>query len=247
MLHDPIALWVVGAAVHPAATTTAATPDELLNRPLALVVALALVGVLPFLFMTLTSFVKISTVLHIARSAIGAPEVPSSTVVIALAGALTLLAMAPVGTRIADRVTPLLEPHAGETTAAWVHEVVTAVREPLRGFLAVNASPRQKARFFELAKRARGVAGKDSVTKDDLAVVIPAFLVTELMEAFALGFAIYLPFLVVDLVVANVLVALGMQALAPTQVSLPFKLLLFVAADGWGLLSQALVSGYASG
>jgi type III secretion protein R len=223
------------------------TPDELLNRPLALVVALALVGLLPFLFMTLTSFVKISTVLHIARSAIGAPEVPSSTVVVALAGALTLLAMAPVGTIVADRVTPLLEPRAGETTAAWVHDVVTAVREPLRGFLSANASTRQKTRFFDLARKARGAANRDAVQKDDLAVVVPAFLVTELVEAFTLGFAIYLPFLVVDLVVANVLVALGMQTLGALQVSLPFKLLLFVAADGWGLLAQALVSGYSTG
>jgi len=76
---------------------------------------------------------------------------------------------------------------------------------------------------------------------------VPAFLVTELVEAFTLGFAIYLPFLVVDLVVANVLVALGMQTLSALQVSLPFKLLLFVAADGWGLLAQALVSGYSTG
>jgi type III secretion protein R len=245
MLSEPLLLLAV---LGPSATTApGATPDELLNRPLALVVALALVGLLPFLFMTLTSFVKISTVLHIARSAIGAPEVPSSTVVVALAGALTLLAMAPVGTRIADRLTPLLEPHAGQTTAAWVHDVVTAVREPLRGFLSANASPRQKVRFFDLARKTRGASGQDSVQKDDLAVVVPAFLVTELVEAFTLGFAIYLPFLVVDLVVANVLVALGIQTLGALQVSLPFKLLLFVAADGWGLLAQALVSGYSTG
>jgi type III secretion protein R len=222
------------------------TPDELLNRPLALVVALSLVGVLPFLFMTLTSFVKMSTVLHIARSAIGAPEVPSSTVVVALAGALTLLAMAPVGTRIADRVTPLLEPRPGESTAAWVHDVVVAVREPLRGFLSANAAAKQKERFYALSLKAHG-PDHDQVTKDDLGVVIPAFLVTELIEAFVLGFAIFLPFLVVDLVVANVLIALGMNGLSPTQVSLPFKLLLFVAADGWGLLAQALVTGYQSG
>lgn len=252
MLPDPTMLGagmtrVVGLAAMGPGAAVAGTPDDLLNRPLALVVALALVGILPFLFMTLTSFVKISTVLHIARSAIGAPEVPSSTVVVALAGALTLLAMAPVGTRIADRVTPLLEPHGGETTAAWVHDVVTAVREPLQGFLAANASPRQTARFLDLARKTRGAAGRDSVRKDDLAVVVPAFLVTELVEAFTLGFAIYLPFLVVDLVVANVLVALGMQGLAVAQVSLPFKLLLFVAADGWGLLAQALVSGYSTG
>jgi type III secretion protein R len=75
-------------------------------------------------------------------------------------------------------------------------------------------------------------------------VIIPAFIVTELVEAFALGFAIYLPFLVIDLVISNVLLALGMQMMNPTQVSMPFKLLLFVAVDGWGLLAQALLSGY---
>jgi type III secretion protein R len=85
------------------------------------------------------------------------------------------------------------------------------------------------------------------VGHDDLGVVVPAFLVSELVSAFTLGFAIFLPFLVVDLVVANVLAALGMQTLNPAQVSLPFKLLLFVAADGWGLLAQALVTGYKPG
>lgn len=224
-----------------------ATPDDLLNRPLALVVALALVGLLPFLFMTLTSFVKISTVLHIARSAIGAPEVPSSMVVIALAGALTLLAMAPLGNSIADRVTPLLEPKPTESAAQWVHDAVVAVREPLRGFLRANASPEHRRKFFEIAKQARTPADRQTLAEDDLSVVIPAFLVTELLTAFALGFAIFLPFLVVDLVVANVLAALGMQSLNPTQVSLPFKLLLFVAADGWVLLSQTLVAGYKLG
>ena len=232
-------------AVAPAAARAAATPDELLNRPLALVVAFALVGLLPFLLMTLTSFVKISTVLHIARSAIGVPDVPSSTVVVALAAALTFLAMAPVASRVADRVTPLLEPAAAESTSAWFHDVVVAVREPLRGFLAANASPRQKARFYELSRKAHSGADAPAVEHDDMSVVVPAFLVSELVAAFTLGFAIYLPFLVVDLVVANVLAALGMQTLNPTQISLPFKLLLFVAADGWGLLAEALVSGYA--
>ena len=241
----PSAAFIVLGLVPAAPPTVApATSDDLLNRPLALVVALALVGLLPFLLMTLTSFVKISTVLHIARSAIGAPEVPSSTVVVALAGALTLLAMAPVTSRIADRVTPLLEPASAVSPGAWVRDVVTAVREPLRGFLTANASPRQKDRFYGIARKARSPADRGAVSREDLGVVIPAFLVTELVEAFTLGFAIYLPFLVVDLVVANVLAALGMQTLSPTQVSLPFKLLLFVAIDGWGLLAQALVSGY---
>ena len=218
--------------------------DDLLTRPLALVVALALVSLLPFAFMTLTAFVKISTVLQIVRGAIGAQNVPSNTVIMALAGALTLLAMAPVGSRIYDRAKPLWEGDKVTDTTAFVRGTIDATREPLRDFLRANASPRELERFYELARAARPEAERKDVGRADLVIVIPAFVVTELIEAFALGFAIYLPFLIIDLVVSNVLLALGMQMMNPTQVSLPFKLLLFVAIDGWGLLAQALVTGY---
>jgi type III secretion protein R len=219
-------------------------PDDLLGRPLALVVALALVSLLPFVFMSVTSFVKISTVLQIVRSAIGAQNVPSSTVIMALSAALTLLAMAPVGEKIFDRASPLLSGKAGTDTAALVQGGIDAVREPMRDFLRANASPREKTRFLEVARKSRPEAERAAVTADDLTVLVPAFVVTELSEAFAIGFLIFLPFLVIDLVIGNVLLALGMQMLSPTQVSLPFKLLLFVSVSGWGLLSQALVSGY---
>ena len=218
-------------------------PDDLLGRPIALVVALALVSLLPFIFMSVTAFVKISTVLQIVRSAIGAQSVPSSTVVMALAAALTLLAMAPVGQKIADRTAPLFAGKETPDTTALVRGSVDAVREPMREFLRANAADRERGRFLLVAKDARG-AEREKVKEDDLSVLVPAFVVTELAEAFAVGFLIFLPFLVIDLVVANVLLALGMQMLSPTQVSLPFKLLLFVAIDGWGLLAQALVAGY---
>jgi type III secretion protein R len=110
--------------------------------------------------------------------------------------------------------------------------------------LRANASERELTRFYEIAKAARPEAERKDVGRHDMVIVIPAFVVTELIEAFAIGFAIYLPFLIIDLVVSNVLLALGMQMMNPTQVSLPFKLLLFVAIDGWGLLAQALVTGY---
>jgi len=216
--------------------------DDWLGKPIALVVALALVSLLPFLFMGVTAFVKISTVLQIVRSAIGAQGVPSNTVVMALATALTLVAMAPVGQRMFDRLTPLVTTRAPETTAL-VEKGLEAVREPMREFLKANAAEKERARFFSVAKKARERDG-GAVTPDDLSVLVPAFVVTELTEAFAIGFLLYLPFLVIDLVIANVLLALGMQMLSPTQVSLPFKLLLFVAIDGWGLLAQALASSY---
>lgn len=220
-----------------------AAPD-LFARPVTLIIALGVATLLPFAFMTLTAFVKISTVLQIVRGAIGAQNVPSSTVIMAFAGALTLLAMAPLGTRLNERVTPLLSPSAQTDTADWLLGVTAAAKEPVLSFLKENASERERGRFYEIARAARPAAERDRVGRDDLTVVVPAFVVTELLEAFALGFAIYLPFLVIDLVIANVLLALGMQMLNPTQVSLPFKLLLFVAIDGWGLLAQALVTGY---
>lgn len=214
----------------------------LLGKPIALVVVLALVSLLPFLFMGVTAFVKISTVLQIVKSAIGAQSIPSNTVIMALATALTLIAMAPVGERIVDRVTPLLSAAKGSDTTAIVTQGVDAVKEPMREFLRQNASEREKSRFYQVAKKARPDA--DRVAAGDLTVLVPAFVVTELTEAFAVGFLLFLPFLVIDLVVSNVLLALGMQMLSPTQVSLPFKLLLFVAIDGWGLLAEALVAGY---
>jgi len=232
--------------------------DDLLGKPIALVVALALVSLVPFVFMGMTAFVKISTVLQIVRSAIGAQSVPSSTVVMALSTALTLIAMAPVGQKIFDRAAPLVtqthSPSAvarggahgkeGVDTSALVLRGLEAVREPMREFLEKNASDKERARFLAVAKKARTEAEAEKVGASDLSVLVPAFVVTELTEAFAVGFLVYLPFLVLDLVVANVLLALGMQMLNPTQVSLPFKLLLFVGIDGWGLLAQALVAGY---
>lgn len=210
--------------------------DDVLGKPIALVVALALVSLLPFVFMGVTAFVKISTVLQIVKSAIGAQSVPSNTVIMALATALTLIAMAPVGQIIFDRVTPLVAGGGkNQDTTALIEKGIDAVREPMREFLEKNASEKERVRFHLVAKGAG---------ERDLTVLVPAFVVTELTEAFAIGFLIYLPFLVIDLVVANVLLALGMQMLNPTQVSLPFKLLLFVAIDGWGLLAQALVAGY---
>jgi type III secretion protein R len=214
---------------------------DFLGKPIALVVALALVSLLPFVFMGVTAFVKISTVLQITRSAIGAQSVPSNTVVMALATALTLIAMAPVGQKIFDRAAPLAQTATtkNQDTTVLIEKGVDAVREPMRDFLQKNSSEKEKARFLLVSKKTRPEA-----QADDLTVLVPSFVVTELTEAFAIGFLIYLPFLVIDLVIANVLLALGMQMLSPTQVSLPFKLLLFVAIDGWGLLAQALVAGY---
>lgn len=244
--------WLAAAAVLLApswslAADPPAVAGDVLARPLTLIVVIGLATLLPFAFMTLTAFVKISTVLQIVRGAIGAQSIPTNTVIMAFAGALTLLAMAPVGSRILDRASPLLTVEASADSARWLGGMIEATGEPLRAFLKANASDREKGRFLEIAKAARPEPERSRVGRDDIVILVPAFVVTELIEAFALGFALYLPFLIVDLVVSNVLLALGMQMMTPAQVSLPFKLLLFVAIDGWGLLAQALVTGYQTG
>lgn len=216
--------------------------NSLSTTPFSLAVSLALIGLLPFAFLVLTSFVKISTVLQIAKSALGAQGIPSSMVVMALSAALTLLVMAPVGEKMVDALGPSW--NADDLSAQAIGDAMQHAREPLRDFLQKNASQRELERFYQLARDLRPDDHKDAVTQSDFSVVIPAFLISELVAAFVLGFAIFLPFLVIDLVTGNVLLGLGLTTLSTTQVSLPFKLLLFVAADGWGLLAQALIRDY---
>jgi type III secretion protein R len=212
--------------------------------------ALALLALVPFAFMAATSFVKLQFVFSILRNALGTGDVPSGMIVTALAGILTLYVMAPVGAEAAEACA---EPSAriawaapleGESAEA-VLACVQLGKEPLRRFLARNAGERETALFLDLAREARPADQRDAVTQSDLLVVLPAFLITELKEAFQVAFLVFLPFLVIDLVVSNILVALGMSMLVPATIALPFKLLLFVLVDGWYVLSQALVAGYA--
>src|SRR5688572_4388738 len=170
-------LWGTAAFAQPLPPRAA---DDLLSRPIALVVALAFVALLPFAFMTLTAFVKISTVLQIVRGAIGAQNVPSNVIVMALAGALTLLAMAPLGSRVTARAEPVLATAEERPTTVWVVALWEAVREPVRGFLRANASARERGRFFDAARAARPAADRDGVGRDDLLVLVPAFVITEL-------------------------------------------------------------------
>ena len=167
------------------------TADDLLSRPIVLVVALAIVSLLPFAFMTVTAFVKIATVLQIVRSAIGAQSVPSNSVIMALAAALTLIAMAPVGDRIIARATPLFAGKETPDTIVMVEKGIDAVREPMRDFLKNNASETEKARFLDVARTSRTPEERASVGADDLTVLVPAFVVTELTEAFAIGFLVF--------------------------------------------------------
>ena len=234
----------------PAVALAAAT--SLADQPVVAMVALVALGLLPFAFMTLTSFAKISVVLSLLRNALGTGQVPSGTIILGLSALLTVYVMAPVGQRIVEVAGPaaakvqLAGSQGASARLDALFEAVDKGKEPLREFLVHNAAPKEQSLFFDLARRARRAdpTAAAAVAPTDFLVAAPAFLITELSEAFRIGFLVFIPFLVVDMVVANVLLALGMHMLSPTTVSLPFKLLLFVLVDGWLLLARALVLGY---
>ena len=215
--------------------------EGMASRPVAMMAMLAVMALLPFAALMLTSFSKIAVVLSIARTAMGTQQAPPTIVLTGLAMVLTAHIMSPVMTKMyaAGEVAFSTVEGGGQVLASAV-----TVTNPLREFLVKHGSADDRARFAEWARELRPVEEAGEVTEEDLFVVIPAFVITELKEAFQIGFLIFLPFLVVDMVIANVLLALGMQSLSPTQVSLPFKILLFVAIDGWALLARGLILGY---
>ncbi len=210
----------------------------LADNSISLVVGLAILSLLPFAALTLTSFVKIAVVLGIARSALGTGQLPPTPVLTGLAVILSAHVMAPVATKAWDAMTD----DEGSPDEVALLDGLAAAREPLVDFLTTHASSEDLELFLDVASKSRGDG--QVLCERSLLVAAPAFLIGQLREAFKIGFLIFLPFLVVDLVVSCVLLALGMHMLSPTTVSLPFKLLLFVAADGWMLISESLIRSY---
>ncbi len=214
----------------------------LADRPSELLVLLAALALVPAAAVMLTSFLKMAVVLSLLRAALGAPQVPPSSAMTGLALVLTLVVMAPVGEEAWRRAGAV---RAGGTEGAL--EAARAAAEPVRSFLGRFARADDRRTFLDLARKARAAqAPAPAPGEDDFCVLAPAFVVSELRRAFTIGFLVFLPFLVVDLLVANVLLALGLTQLAPSTVALPFKLLLFVAVDGLKIIARGLVLGYAA-
>lgn len=234
-------LTLMHTLVSAASPISSVEAGSIASAPLPMMGMLALLAIIPFAIVMLTSFSKIAVVLSLTRSAMGTQQAPPTMVLTGLAAVLSAHIMAPVAEQM---VTIGKATYSDELSGARIVSAAESVTVPLRTFLTTHASPEELARFTELARELRTGENAALVTEQDLTVVIPAFVITELKEAFILGFLIFLPFLVLDMVIANVLLALGMQTLSPSQVSLPFKLLLFVSVDGWGLLSRGLILGY---
>lgn len=216
----------------------AAEPSSLLSH---LGVALGL-ALLPILVVAATSFVKIALVLAILRSALGAPGVPPTSVLTAFAAVLTLFIMAPVGNEMLSAIEAEPPPAAAHPPDPYgfdeARALLAAASPPLAGFLRANTPDGEIAFFNDLA-------GLPPAEEPAFRVLLPAFATGEIAEAFFIGFLVFLPFLVIDLVVAATLAAAGMPALSPAAVALPLKLLLFVVVDGWHLIVAGLVTNYA--
>lgn len=209
---------------------------------LVVVVALALA---PFFAVMVTSFTKIVVTLSLLRNALGLQQVPPNIVLNGLALILTLYVMYPVGQRIQDAIDAqqVVGGQVLDSTGA-MSTALDAGKEPLRDFLLKHSDPTERGFFLKTAQRVGDPGRAQELSDRDFIVVIPAFVVKELSLAFQIGFLIFLPFLVIDLVISNILLAMGMMMLSPTTISLPFKLLLFVLVDGWVKLSHGLVLSY---
>ncbi|HEY0232119.1 MAG TPA: type III secretion system export apparatus subunit SctR [Dokdonella sp.] len=220
---------------------------------IATVVGLALA---PFVAVMVTSFTKIVVVISLLRNALGLQQTPPNVVINGLAIILSIYVMYPV---ILDTMADIQAGGAntaqvqGQGTAPAAPEKMTVDRlgqminigkEPLRRFLIKHSHERERVFFLESARRLLTPQQQLGLGADDFIVVMPAFTVSELTEAFQIGFLLFLPFIVVDLIVSNILLALGMMMLSPTMVSLPFKLLLFVILNGWAKLIHGLVATY---
>lgn len=209
--------------------------------PVFLALVLGSLSLLPLLVVAGTAFLKISTVLLLVRNAMGVQQIPPNLAIYGVAMILSLFVMSPTLIGVNEA---LKGAGRNDDVQAWISRAKDA-GEPLRTFLNKYARPDQKALFFKTAQRMLPEKDRASLTDKDFVILLPSFVTSELTAAFEIGFLLYLPFVIVDLLVSNVLLALGMMMVSPMTISLPLKLLLFVSIDGWSRLLHGLVLGYA--
>ncbi|MDB5874605.1 MAG: flagellar biosynthetic protein FliP [Ramlibacter sp.] len=228
------------AAVAPTAAA-GSTPNPLTSpsgetaQAMRVVVGLTTLAILPALLVCLTSFLRIIIVLSMLRHAVGMPETPPNTVLIGLALFLTLFTMSPVLEKLnQDAVQPFM---GGKMSVQAAYEKGSG---PLREFMVRQTREQDLGLMVELSKAKR----PESMSDISNVQLVPAFMLSELRAAFQIGFVIFLPFLLIDLIVSSVLMALGMMMMPPTTVALPLKILMFILVDGWSIVLRALVGSF---
>lgn len=206
-----------------------------------LLLVILAITLLPFVAMVVTSYAKIVVVFGLLRNAFGVQQVPPNMVLNGIAILVSLYVMAPVGMNALQQLQS--QGVAPQPTQA-VIQLFGAAREPFRAFLKKHAKEREKRFFMRSASMVWPKEMANSLSENDLIVLAPAFTLTELTDAFKIGFLLYIAFIVIDLVIANVLLAMGLNQVTPTNIAIPFKLLLFVVMDGWSTLVHGLVMTY---
>ncbi|MEO5954625.1 MAG: flagellar type III secretion system pore protein FliP [Nitrospiraceae bacterium] len=196
---------------------------------------LTVLSLAPAFFIMVTSFTRIVIVLSFLRQALGTQQVPPNQVLISLALFLTVFVMAPVGQTVYNQAVEPLLAEKISYEEAWTKGI-----QPIRGFMLRQIRDKDLELFIDLGK----IPKPETVDQVPLHVVIPAFILSELRVSFQIGFLIYIPFLIIDMVVASILMAMGMMMLPPVMISLPFKMILFVLADGWYLIVGSLVKSF---
>lgn len=222
----------------PAVTlTTNSSGEQQYTLSMQILVFMTALTVLPSLIIMMTSFTRIIIVLSILRQAIGLQAAPSNQILIGLSLFMTFFIMNPVFSQIYDQA---IEPYTNDQITAT--EAFTRAQQPMKKFMLAQTRVKDLNNFLEYA-------GETADKPEDVSmkVIIPAFMISELKTAFQIGFMIYLPFLVIDLVVASILMAMGMMMLSPVLVALPFKLMLFVMVDGWTMIIGTLIASFGIG
>ncbi len=229
-----------------------AFPFDAIKRPslITQAVSLTILSLMPFIIMILTSFLKIVIVLSLLRSALGVQQAPPNQIINGVAFMLSLFIMYPTGLQMYDAAQKVIQktqaPESLTSTdsPAYIIAVASEAREPLRGFLKRNSSINHQALFYRIAYRILPEDHRPDLKPDDFMVIVPAYITSQLKDAFEIGVLIYIPFFVIDLVTSNILLAMGMMMLSPPTISLPLKLFLLVMLDGWTLLIEGLVNTF---
>ena len=205
------------------------------SNSIQITLALGLISLLPFLLISITSFLRIIIVLSMIRSAIGTAQVPPNSVLIGLALFMTVYTMAPTFDEV--NKTAVIPYNKGQITQMKAFDIGM---KPFQQFMLRQTRERDLSLFVQFAK----IPQPKSINDVPVYVVIPAFMISEMKTAFQMGFLLFIPFIIIDLVVANILLSLGMFMLSPVMVSLPFKILLFVLSDGWNLITKGLLMSF---
>jgi type III secretion protein R len=211
---------------------------------IAIIIVVATIGLVPLAVVTMTGFLKISVVLFLIRNALGVQQTPPNLVLYGIALILTVYITTPL---IGEMAHQFEQRSAGLANVEEIKQTGEALRGPLQDYLSRYASERERAFFIDATRTLWSDEAREDLQSDDLIVLIPAFVSSELTRAFEIGFLLYIPFLIIDLIVSNVLMAMGMMMVSPTLISIPLKIFLFVAVDGWSRLMHGLILSYGGG